>query len=277
MKHGVTDRSPMGERWFYIVVGILMLAAVVLAYIKLFYLHPGAAPPLEPIFAENVREPYVAGMFYPAEQGNLRIMVDSYLKQADDLQLGDIKAIVVPHAGYIYSGQVAAHGFKQLESRKGTINKVFLLGSNHAQGAFFQGISVANYTHYRTPLGKVKVAALSADMRNEDPFTLNEKAHTAHILEVELPFLQRLLGDDFEIVPMVWGGGNQDTVNDAAKVINDNLDASSVLVVSTDLSHYHPYDTAVQLDTSCIAQVENQSFAGVSQCEACGSDALLIL
>ncbi len=114
-------------------------------------------------------------------------------------------------------------------------------------------------------------------MRKESPFTLNAIAHTSHIIEVELPFLQKVLDNDFEIIPMVASGLDQDMINDAAKVINDNLDPSSLLVVSSDLSHYHPYDDAVKLDTACIQQIEQQSFTGTAACEACGTEAILVL
>jgi len=261
-----------GRDTFYILMAVLIVCALIAAGVKMFFLQPKEIP-----VQENVRKPYVAGQFYPAQAGTLDIMVDSFLKQAEDRHLGDIKAIIVPHAGYIYSGQTAAWGFKQLESQKDRIKKVFIMGSNHAQGAAFRGISIANYTHYATPLGKVKVSALADSMRKESPFTLNAIAHTSHIIEVELPFLQKVLDNDFEIIPMVASGLDQDMINDAAKVINDNLDPSSLLVVSSDLSHYHPYDDAVKLDTACIQQIEQQSFTGTAACEACGTEAILVL
>lgn len=265
-------KKKKGRDTFYILMAVLIVCALIVAGVKMFFLQPKVVP-----VQENVRKPYVAGQFYPAEQGNLEIMVDSFLKAAEDQHLGEVKALVVPHAGYIYSGQTAAYGFRQLESQKGRIKKVFIIGSNHVRGAFFQGVSIANYTHYETPLGKVKVSALADSMREESPFTLNPLSHTSHIIEAELPFLQRVLGDDFEIIPMVTGGIDQDMINDAAKAINDNLDPSSLLVVSSDLSHYHPYDEAEKLDHFCISQIENQSFEGVVHCEACGRDAILIL
>lgn len=261
-----------GRNSFYILMAVLIIFAVIAAAVKIYFLQPKMAP-----VQERVREPFVAGKFYPAQPGTLSIMVDSFLDSAECLDLGEVKAVVVPHAGYIYSGQTAAHAFRQLESRKQEIKNVFLIGSNHARGAVFQGVSVPNYTHYKTPLGKVKVSASADSIRKENPFTSNSIAHTSHIIEVELPFLQQMLQNDFEIIPMVASGLDQDMVNDAAKVINQNLDPSSLLVVSTDLSHYHPYDEAVRLDTACIQQIERQSFAGTAACEACGTEALLIL
>ncbi|MBW2964130.1 AmmeMemoRadiSam system protein B [Candidatus Woesearchaeota archaeon] len=269
-----------GDILFFVVVGVLVLFAMALAFIKIFYLAPGSGTPIEPMNLseeKDVRQMYVAGQFYPAQQGTLSVMVDSFLRAADDENLGTVKAIVVPHAGYIYSGQTAGWGFKQLASQNQSIKTVFILGSNHVNGAWFNGISIPNYTHYKTPLGEVRLSTIAKELQENPPFTSNALTHTSHIIEVELPFLQRVLAPGFKIVPMVLGSMTQDDVNDAAKAINDELDSSSLVVVSTDLSHYYPYDTAVSMDRACISQVENQSFAGVTGCEACGRDAILVL
>ena len=260
------------RKGFFLLVSLLVVLALVAAGVRLFFLKPVAGH-----VEENIRPMHVAGQFYPAQQGNLEIMVDSFLGGAEDEHLGDIKALVAPHAGYVYSGQTAAYAFKQLESQKGRIKKVFIIGCNHARGAWFKGVSIANYTHYETPLGKVRVSPIAAEMREREPFTLNDMSHTSHIIEVELPFLQRVLGDGFEIIPMVVGSADQDVVNDAAKVIDEYFDSSSLLVVSSDLSHYHPYGEAVKLDTECIGQIEAGNFSGVARCEACGREAILIL
>lgn len=281
MKMKLAKRNKFGaDILFFVVVSALLLFAIALAYLKLVYLAPGSGTPLEPLNLseeKSVRPMYVAGQFYPAQKGTLGVMVDSFLRAAEDEHLGTVKAIVVPHAGYIYSGQTAAWGFAQLASRNQSIKEVFVMGSNHVNGAWFNGISIPNYTHYQTPLGEVRVSAKAKELAKQQPFTFNALSHTSHVIEVELPFLQRILAPGFEIVPMVLGSMTQDNINDAAKAINAELDSSSLMVVSTDLSHYYPYDTAVSMDSSCIAQIENQSFAGVSRCEACGRDAILVL
>jgi hypothetical protein len=262
------------NRSFFILMGILILCVMIFAVVKMVLQWQGPVPAAGP---ENVRQPHVAGQFYPAQQGTLQIMVDSFLNNAEDKRIGDVKALIVPHAGYIYSAGVAGEGFKQLESKKDKIKKVFIIGNNHVNGAWFDGISVTNYTHFGTPLGKVKVSPIATELLGKKPFTYNALSENSHIIEVELPFLQRMLGEDFEIIPLVVGSANQDVINDAAKEINNYIDDSSIIVISSDLSHYHPYADAVQLDTSCIAQIENQSFSGASSCEACGIDAILIL
>jgi hypothetical protein len=271
MKKG--EKGLSANQKFLLMMGLMAACIIVFALIKIFLLKYTAPLAAEP---ENVRSAQVAGQFYPAQAGNLQIMVDSFLDSAEDKKLGEIKALVVPHAGYIYSGVVAGEGFRQLESQKGEIKKVFIIASNHVNGAWFNGIAVPNYTHFETPLGKVKVSNLTKQL-DAPPFVLNDISHSSHVVEVELPFLQRELGGGFEIIPLMTGGMDQASVNDAAKAITALLDDSSLVVISSDLSHYHPYDEAVGLDTSCIAQVENQSFMGVVECEACGRDAILIL
>ncbi|MFC1741027.1 AmmeMemoRadiSam system protein B [Nanoarchaeota archaeon] len=265
------------DKMFFIIVGLLFAFIVVLAFIQGAFLKPGSSDPLEELGLEKARSAYVAGTFYPDAEGSLEIMVDSFISNTEDRQLGNIKALVVPHAGYKYSGQVAAHGFRQLERQKSEIKTIFLIGNNHAKGAYFDGISIPNYTHYKTPLGKVKISSIAEELAAKKPFTSNQQAHTAHILEVELPFLQRILGDKFEIVPMIVGSANQDTINDAAKEISKYIDHSTMVIISSDLSHYHPYDDAVKLDNACIKQVESQSYTGTEACEACGKESILIL
>ncbi len=261
---------------FYIIMGVLFVFVIVLAIISLFHLKEGSAPPLETIM-EIVRQPSVADQFYPGNPKNLKMIVDSFLSNAEDKKLGDVKALIVPHAGYVYSGQVAANGFKQLDSKKDKIKKVFIIGSSHARTAWYTGVEVTNYTQYLTPLGKVKVSQISTELAAKTHFSYNPPAEDSHIIEVELPFLQRILGDDFEVIPLTVGGVDEGIINDVAKDISNYLDDSSIVVVSSDLSHYHPYDDAVKLDTACINQIEAQSFSGTIGCEACGRDPILIL
>jgi hypothetical protein len=281
-KHAGKEMPKPAVKPFLFTMALMIIIMVCFALLKTYVLHGNMLFSANATYAANdtgteyVRAPAVSGQFYPSGKGNLEMMVDSFLKTAEDKKLGTIKALLVPHAGYIYSGQVAAQGFKQLETQKLRIKKVFIVANNHASGAYYSGVSIPNFTHYETPLGKVQVSKIAKELSTKQPFTFNPTAHTAHVEEVEIPFLQRELGSDFEIIPMVIGSANQDTINDAAKAINDYIDDETLIVISSDLSHYYHYDDAVKLDTSCIAQIENQSFAGTSNCEACGRDAILI-
>ncbi|MBU0979239.1 MAG: AmmeMemoRadiSam system protein B [Nanoarchaeota archaeon] len=222
----------------------------------------------------NVRQAAVAGTWYPGSKSDLEKSVDDYFAKAAEPDLEkDIKGLIVPHAGYVYSGQVAAQGFNQLTKQ---YDKVFILASNHAQGVDVKGISVPDFTHYSTPLGEVKVSEIAQELLDHDLFVSVPAAHTTHVIEIELPFLQQKLGD-FEIIPLVTGPLNFEQIQQAADILSQYIDSRSLIVVSSDLSHYHPYDEALLLDTTCIKEVEAQDFEGAAKCEACGLYAMFIL
>jgi AmmeMemoRadiSam system protein B/AmmeMemoRadiSam system protein A len=221
-----------------------------------------------------VRKPVVAGTWYPGISPLLKSTVENYLANAVKAEIdGTIKALIVPHAGYAYSGQVAAQAFAQLEKN---YNKVFIIGTNHAEGAYVQGISVPQYTHYKTPLGEVKVSEITKELLENELFVNEPEAHTTHIIEIELPFLQTKL-TDFEVIPLVTGMLTQNQIKQAADILFNYADRDTLIVVSSDLSHYHPYDKAVQLDTSCINNIESLNLSEAAKCEACGIYAISIL
>lgn len=228
----------------------------------------------EEIEEKIVREPLVAGTWYPGNKLTLTKTVDDYLANAREVEIdGSIKALIVPHAGYIYSGQVAAQGFNRLEK---DYKRVILIGTNHVSGVNVQGISVPKFTHYKTPLGEVKVSSIAKELLKNSLFVNVPEAHTAHILEIELPFLQRKL-TDFEIIPLVTGGLSLDQIQQAADILSEYVDDDTLIVISSDLSHYHTYDEAVSLDTTCINSIEALDFWEATNCEACSLYAILIL
>ena len=225
---------------------------------------------------KKVRNSVYAGSWYPGSESVLSSNVEKYLSDAGKLEhedTGNVRALIVPHAGYVYSAQVAAQGFKQLEDR---YNKVIIIATNHAQNANFNGISVSDATHYSTPLGEVKVSSITKELLKHDLFTYNEAAHSTHVIEIELPFLQKTLSD-FEIVPLVTSGLTYEQVIEAAEILSGSLDDKTLIVVSTDLSHYHPYEDAKKLDTTCINAVESMDRENAYKCEACGIYAIAIL
>lgn len=206
-------------------------------------------------------------MFYPAKAEELERSVDSFLAKAK--KQGDAKAIIVPHAGYMYSGQVAASGFREIRK---TIRKVFIIAANHNPNALFEGASVPPYTHYTTPLGEVLVSALADELRGKDPFVSVPEAHMSHVVEVELPFLQRML-KEFEIIPMITSNADAEKI---AAAIKEYIDDDSLIIVSADQSHYHPYGKAVKIDKQnikCILDF-NMDFP---DCEIDGEDAVSVL
>ncbi|MFH1848972.1 MAG: AmmeMemoRadiSam system protein B [archaeon] len=220
--------------------------------------------------AKPVRKPAFAGTFYPAEASVLEQIVASYLGSAKGH--GALRAIVVPHAGYIYSGAVAGAGFSEIDR---DFKRVILIGTNHAS-VNVQGISVGNYSYYETPLGPVRVSAAIDELMSQEPFTYVPAAHSAHILEVELPFLQEKL-TDFEIIPLVTGGLNLQQINEAAGILMQYIDDDTLLVISSDLSHYHDYETAKNLDIPCIEGIGSLDFSSIARCEACGIYGILIM
>ncbi|MBF0380864.1 MAG: AmmeMemoRadiSam system protein B [Magnetococcales bacterium] len=216
---------------------------------------------------QTVRPPAVAGTFYPEDPQQLRSMVQKFLGQAIDAPLGEPPAFVSPHAGYIYSGQVAAYGYKNLKKASAdNPRRIFVLAPSHR--AYLDGISVGNYSAYRTPLGDVtldqetisKLAALPDVIRDPQSHAMD------HALEVQLPFLQETV-EHFKLVPIMVGdiSGGQ-----LADIIDNCWQPGDLIIISSDLSHFHPYDKAVELDNSSHNAVLSQKPRVVEGCDACG-------
>jgi AmmeMemoRadiSam system protein B len=204
----------------------------------------------------RVRKPAVAGSFYDGDAGRLREHVDQLLAQASDSDLkGAIRGLVSPHAGYVYSGLAAAVGYKTLRGSK--YEAVLMVGPSHRE--YFDGVSVYSGDAYRTPLGDVPIHQELRDALVEQSplMELSETGHRGeHCLEVQLPFLQRVL-EEFSIVPMIIGNQTRETCLSLGNAIAKATEGKNVLLVaSSDLSHYHPYDAAVKLDHRVIEQVE---------------------
>jgi len=207
------------------------------------------------------RTPAVAGQFYPEEKEELQSLVDGLLKKAGKKRIDGVKAIVVPHAGLVYSGLTAAFAYNVVPKET---RKIVLIGPSHY--ASFDGIVSSTAEYWKTPLGKVKIAKARGGV-----FASDEAHEQEHNLEVQLPFLQTVL-KEFELVPFLAGMVHPDA---AAKVLEENLDKNAFLVVSTDLSHYHDYETAKRLDAKTIEGVLNLDLQAVAAGEACGKIPLL--
>ncbi|WP_457633412.1 AmmeMemoRadiSam system protein B [Oceanithermus desulfurans] len=214
-----------------------------------------------------VREPAVAGSFYPAEPMQLARMVDELLAMAQTPPAHAPKAVVAPHAGYAYSGPVAAYSFRALEPLAGKTPTVFLMGPAHYLA--FEGVSTGNFTYWETPLGQVPVDTerVGELLERSALFTSADEPHTPeHSLEVELPFLQAVLGE-FKLVPLLFG-----LVDPLA--VAGHLDAvlrpGDLVVVSTDLSHYHPDAEARKLDAATLEAALALDARELLQREACG-------
>jgi len=185
---------------------------------------------------KNVRPAAVAGSFYPESAAELSQTVNSFLVSLA-LNNIQIKAIVAPHAGYAYSGQVAGEAFASIKGKD--YKTVWLLGPSHQVS--FAGVSVSNYTHYQTPLGEVKISEIKEKLLAEKNFKNNNDAHQKeHALEVELPFLQQAL-NNFEIVPMIFGNQTSlEQIKEIAASLKKYYDEETLIVVSSDFIHYGP-------------------------------------
>lgn len=223
----------------------------------------------------SVREPAVAGQFYPAGPDRLRHDIQQYMSQASlPEELGKVRAVIAPHAGYVYSGTTAGYAFKALKQLQDRARTVFLLGPAHRVPVM--GVALGNYSAFRTPLGDAPIAVeVVADMLETAPFYKRAPgAHQSeHCLEVEVPFLQVSLGN-FELVPMLFG---QVEPREVAEDLIDRIVEDDLIVVSSDLSHFYPYGMAQQHDQDFLRALLEGNEKGVRQGEACGRAPVLTL
>jgi len=218
-----------------------------------------------------VRRPVAAGHFYPADPGELAALVDRLFGDAHEpaLPAGELRALVVPHAGYRYSGAVAAAGFVAIAAGMPDL-RVALLGPSHF--APIQGPAITEADVWETPLGSVPVDRALRAAALEAGAVAHEGPHgNDHALEVELPFLQRRAGRGLRIVPIAIGSGGGTAELLAA------LASRALIVVSSDLSHYHEEPVARRLDLRTAQSVIARDDAAVGDFDACGVHALRAL
>ena len=215
----------------------------------------------------TVMGPVVAGSFYPADADVLRANIRRLLMTAQtgegaaEEPIGTLRGLIVPHAGYIYSGPVAASAYALLD--EGSFRNVVLIGPSHFD--WFPGMAVPGTDALASPLGPVPVAP-----RDGSPVGQLRRYPSAfaseHCLEVQLPFLQETLGA-FSVTPLLTG---DITGPDAADVLHGVVDDDALLVVSSDLSHYHDYDRAVELDERTAAAIVARDPSSIGRQAACG-------
>ncbi|MBN2508133.1 MAG: AmmeMemoRadiSam system protein B [Verrucomicrobia bacterium] len=262
--------------------------------------HSAASEPAAPAKApapSKVRPPAVAGLFYPNDPEALKSAVDRCLAAAPTRVIPGVRALICPHAGYEYSGPTAACAYRQVAGRP--FDTVIILAASHY--AWFNGVSVPATDAYETPLGRVPVSASARELAARPPFVLEPRCavqrpswaamapRTApaagedtpetweHSVEVEVPFLQRALGS-FAILPVVFGRADPAGV---ARALAPRVDDSTLVVVSTDLSHFHGYDEARALDRQtlqwiCALDTAALEAPGAEE-RACGRMAVLTL
>lgn len=228
----------------------------------------------------DTRKPAVAGMFYPGDAKVLSSDIDKYLENAKaESPKGDIVTLIVPHAGYEYSAQVAAYAYKLLEGRQ--YNNVILVGASHRKA--FEGVAACDYDSFETPLGKVPVdkEAVRELMKVDNKIFIDNAVHAQeHALEVQVPFLQKTL-KDFKITPLLLGSTDPGMCVKLADDIFRISDDKTLVIASTDWSHYYDYKTAVKLDSEGLEAVKENDPDKLLRCaaegksEACGLPAVL--
>lgn len=209
----------------------------------------------------------VAGTFYPRQPGRLAAMVDDFLAAAGPEATGQRpRALIAPHAGYVYSGATAGRAFAALGERPDGIRRVVIIGPAHYVA--LRGLAAPSAGAFRTPLGEVPVdrAALDAIAALPQVAEADLPHVEEHALEVELPFLQRVL-DGFAIVPLVVGDA---APADVAVVLDRLFDDETLIVVSSDLSHYHDHATARRLDRATAEAIEQLDAKLLGPRQACG-------
>ncbi len=213
------------------------------------------------------RPPAVAGTFYPANARELAATVHAMLVAAGDGRHAAPKAIIVPHAGYVYSGPVAASAFARLAPLKGRIERVVLLGPCHRVAV--SGAALCSADAFETPLGAIPVDhTLDAALLGLGGVQVFDATHEdEHSLEVQLPFLQQVLGD-FQLLPLVVGDMDAHGVADVLDVVWGGTE--TLIVISSDLTHYLDYTTAQRIDAQTAKAIESLSADAIANDDACG-------
>jgi len=230
----------------------------------------------------NIRPAQVAGHFYPSDPEKLRNEIKLLLDVTKPREkIEKIFGIVSPHAGYVYSGKTAAHAYNLLVGKKFKI--VVIISPSHSE--YFPGISIFEGDAYETPLGILEVdKEFREKLETEDGIIFNgyEGHRKEHALEVQLPFLQSVL-QDFKIVPVVMGEQSQRNIDILAKKLAEVSDDETLIVASSDLSHFYDRTHADKLDSVVEKRVSDFDFESLQKdletktCEACGGGPIVAL
>ncbi|NVL91465.1 MAG: AmmeMemoRadiSam system protein B [Desulfobacterales bacterium] len=205
---------------------------------------------------ERARKPAVAGYFYPKHEKALKSTVDDFILNVKQKQItGRVLGLMCPHAGYVFSGQVAAYSYRQIKDRD--YDTVIIIGPSHH--VYLEGASVGDWDTYVTPLGRIPVnrEIAKALLDREGPFHFVEQAHIwEHSVETQIPFLQRVL-KDFDIVPIVMGTPSLRDCEKISKALSEIAVNRNVLfVASSDMSHYPDYTNANKVDRKTLSLIE---------------------
>ncbi|NOR75038.1 MAG: AmmeMemoRadiSam system protein B, partial [Draconibacterium sp.] len=201
-------------------------------------------------FKKQNRKSAFAGQFYPSNLVELKNQLTQLFTNSKPIYYdnSNLQAIISPHAGYIFSGEVAASAFNQIPENK-TYKRIFILASSHQFS--FDGAAVYCNGNYETPLGEIKVdTKLSKKLVNTSTIFYDkpEVHENEHSIEVQLPFLQQKLGSDFLLIPIILGTNSAESCNNIAAILKPWFTPENLFVISSDFSHYPDYNTAVNID-----------------------------
>lgn len=215
----------------------------------------------------RVKQPAVAGLFYPQDPDVLRSLLDGFFDRAEPSPGPRPHALIVPHAGYVYSGPIAATGYAVLKPWARQITRVAVLAPSHRVA--FRGVATSSADRFATPLGEIPVDRDAiVELEGLPGVGLLDQAFAEeHALEVQLPFLQSVLGD-FSLVPLIVGETDSETVD---RVIEAMQRDDTLFVVSSDLSHYHDYATCRSRDRETTAAIIRKDEARIGPHDACGA------
>lgn len=231
---------------------------------------------------EKIRRPAVAGMFYPANPDELLRMISSFMTKAEiEDKYDHVFGVVSPHAGYTYSGLSAAYAFNVLKGSD--FETAVVLSPSHQE--YFPGISVYNGDAYNTPLGNLRVDTVKREKLISGSgliFAGIEGHRGEHAVEVQLPFLQ-MVKNDAAIVPVVIGDQRKKYVDELAEKLTEIADDKTVVIASSDLSHFHSKDEADKLDSIVADRISSfeydrlQNDLEMENCEACGGGGIVAM
>lgn len=220
-----------------------------------------------------VRIPAVAGQFYPLNPRELEATVRNYVTATPyslDVPPRSVlpKALIVPHAGYMYSGSVAGHVYSLLQPVRKSVHRVILVGPSHY--VHFEGIGITSADAFETPLGDIPIDRETNSKLLELPFVVSQdEAHgPEHSLEVQLPFLRQCL-DNFELVPLVFGRIEPAHIADALRLVWGG--AETLIVISSDLSHFLDDESCRRIDTETAQIIESLDTERLTSERACGA------
>ncbi len=231
----------------------------------------------------KIRKAAVAGLFYPDDETELENLILSLLDEnKPEKEFVDILGIVAPHAGYSYSGKSAAVAYNVLKENSDFKTAIILSPSHHK---YFEGSSIYDGDAYETPLGEIPINKAIAKyiIDNTETVSWGEEGHTEeHALEVQLPFLQ-IIKEYFDIVPIVIGSQSVEYITELANILSELITEDTIIIASSDLSHFHSKDKAQELDQVVINRINNFEYPELyndlanGNCEACGGGGIITL